>query len=87
MGGVKRLARGLKLHCPSGAFLRLSQFGLHRIDAFARLCDSAGARVPAFCAVSLSSQSVLDFGRVESTGTRGVGLVCINDCRLSSGKP
>jgi hypothetical protein len=40
--------------------------------------------VPVFCdgVAELAEPFVLDFGRVECTGTRGVGLACDNDFRL-----
>jgi hypothetical protein len=61
-----------------------TNFGLRRIDAFARLCNSAGVCVHVFCdgVGELAEPFVLDFGRVEYTGTRGVGLACENDFRL-----
>lgn len=54
----KRLAGGLKWHCPGGALSQTGPIsGLRRIDAFARLCDSAGRVFPYSVTVSPNSPS------------------------------
>jgi hypothetical protein len=49
-----------------------TNFGRHRIDASARLCNSAGVCVHVFCdgVGEFAEPFVLDFGRVEYTCTR-----------------
>jgi hypothetical protein len=84
-GGVKTIGRWAQTALSRRRVVSdWANFGLRCIDAFAGLCDSAGACVPVFCdgVAELAEPFVLDFGRVECTGTRGVGLACDNDFRL-----
>ena len=74
----KRLARRAQIAL-SRRVSDWASFGLRRIDAFARLCDTAGVCVHVFCDMSSPSQR---FRTCRIHGTRAVGLACDNDFRL-----
>lgn len=81
-GGVKTISRRAQIVLSGRRIVSdWADFGLRRIAAFARLCDNAGVCVHVFCN-GVAEPFVLDFGRVECTGTRSVGLACDNDFRL-----
>ena len=87
-GGVKTIGRRAQIALSRRVSDR-ANFGLRRIDAFARLCDSAGACVPEFSdgVVEFAEPFVLDFGRVKCTAPAALGsrATMISACELRPG--
>ena len=89
-GGVKTISRRAQMALSRRRLVSdWANFGLRRIDAFARLCDSAGACVPEFSdgVVEFAEPFVLDFGRVKCTAPAALGsrATMISACELRPG--